>query len=426
VKSIGDQYRRPRAPLNVGIVGGSIAGCLMALELLGAGHRVTVFERSRGEMQGLLGAGLGTPTPMFRTLVERGLVGADLPHLALDEMAFVGQAAGGERLGHVALTLPLIFISFHWGDLHRGLRSRVPDDAYRAGQGVSGVSSLDGGAVIRLDDHSEHRFDVVVCAEGYHSQSRTALFGSEPEYRGYICWRGVLDEREMDAGELMRSTFARFGCRGMPGSFLYPVPGADGSIVRGERLVNWGCYVPVAAEKLADFLVDSSGQRHDGTIPPGRLRPEQEHDFRTLARESLPPYYADNRQRQRRHLRASRVLGGRTRLPRRAHLPGRRRRRGGAAVHGKRDLQGRHQCHQPRRGAGRARGPRRSTRTLGRFGGRDGRTHPRSGTAVRPGLIQGTPDFGAMDTTTAADWWTDSITHPEGFTFEARGFATDR
>jgi len=293
VKSIGDQYRRPRAPLNVGIVGGSIAGCLMALELLGAGHRVTVFERSRGEMQGLLGAGLGTPTPMFRTLVERGLVGADLPHLALDEMAFVGQAAGGERLGHVALTLPLIFISFHWGDLHRGLRSRVPDDAYRAGQGVSGVSSLDGGAVIRLDDHSEHRFDVVVCAEGYHSQSRTALFGSEPEYRGYICWRGVLDEREMDAGELMRSTFARFGCRGMPGSFLYPVPGADGSIVRGERLVNWGCYVPVAAEKLADFLVDSPGQRHDGTIPPGRLRPEQEHDFRTLARESLPPYYAD-------------------------------------------------------------------------------------------------------------------------------------
>ena len=41
-------------------------------------------------------------------------------------------------------------------------------------------------------------------------------------------------------------------------------------------------------------------------------------------------------------------------------------------------------------------------------------------------FIQGTPDFGAMDTTTAAAWWTDSITHPEGFTFEARGFATDR
>ena len=109
--------------MNVGIVGGSIAGCLMALELLGAGHRVTVFERSRGELQGLLGAGLGTPTPMFRTLVERGLVD-----------------------------------------------------------------------------------------------------GSEPEYRGYIRWRGVLDEREMDAGELMRSTFARFGCKGMAG--VVPVSGA--------------------------------------------------------------------------------------------------------------------------------------------------------------------------------------------------------
>lgn len=31
----------------------------------------------------------------------------------------------------------------------------------------------------------------------------------------------------------------------------------------------------------------------------------------------------------------------------------------------------------------------------------------------------GTSDFGTMDTTTAANWWSDSITHPEGFTFEA-------
>lgn len=398
----------------------------MALELLGAGHRVTVFERSRGEMQGLLGAGLGTPTPMFRTLVERGLVGADLPHLALDEMAFVGQAAGGERLGHVALTLPLIFISFHWGDLHRGLRSRVPDDAYRAGQGVSGVSSLDGGAVIRLDDHSEHRFDVVVCAEGYHSQSRTALFGSEPEYRGYICWRGVLDEREMDAGELMRSTFARFGCRGMPGSFLYPVPGADGSIVRGERLVNWGCYVPVAAEKLADFLVDSSGQRHDGTIPPGRLRPEQEHDFRTLARESLPPYYADIVNASDGTFAQAVFSVG---VP--DYHAGRICLAGDAGA-----------VAPPFTGSGIFKAATNAINlaaalgahedldaALAHWGASEAAMAERIldlGRQFDQAFIQGTPDFGAMDTTTAADWWTDSITHPEGFTFEARGFATDR
>jgi glycine/D-amino acid oxidase-like deaminating enzyme len=35
--------------LDVGIVGGSIAGCFAALELLDAGHRVTVFERSEAE-----------------------------------------------------------------------------------------------------------------------------------------------------------------------------------------------------------------------------------------------------------------------------------------------------------------------------------------------------------------------------------------
>jgi 2-polyprenyl-6-methoxyphenol hydroxylase-like FAD-dependent oxidoreductase len=416
---IGDRYQRAKAPLNVGIVGGSIAGCLMALELLGAGHRITVFERSRGELQGLLGAGLGTPTPMFRTLVERGLVDADLPHLALDEMAFVGQEGGGERLGHVALRVPLIFISFHWGDLHRGLRSRVPHDAYRAGQGVSSVSSLDDGAVIRLDDGSEHRFDVVVCAEGYHSQTRTDLFGTEAEYRGYICWRGVLDEREMDTGELMESTFARFGCEGMPGSFLYPVPGADGSIVRGERLVNWGCYVPVAAEELADFLVDSSGQRHDGTIPPGRLRPGQEAEFRTLARESLPPYYADIVNASDGTFAQAVFSVG---VP--DYHAGRICMTGDAGT-----------VAPPFTGSGIFKAATNAinlTAALGahedvdaalaHWGASEAAMAERIldlGRQFDRAFIQGTPDFGTMDTTTAANWWSDSITHPEGFTFEA-------
>jgi hypothetical protein len=240
--------------LSVGIVGGSIAGCMMALELLGAGHRLTMFERSHGQLEGSLGAGLGTPTPMFRTLVDRGLIDATLPHLFLDEMVFVSRTANGERFGHVALTIPLIFAAFHWGDLYRGLRSRVPDASYRG---------------------------------------RRALFpDSGPEYRGYVCWRGVLDEREMDAGELMPATFARFGSTGLPGSFLYPVPGADGSVATGDRLINWGCYVPVSAAELPGFLVDANGHQHEGAIPPGHLPADREQRLRAIARESLPPYYA--------------------------------------------------------------------------------------------------------------------------------------
>jgi 2-polyprenyl-6-methoxyphenol hydroxylase-like FAD-dependent oxidoreductase len=279
--------------LDVGIVGGSIAGCFTALELLDAGHRVTVFERSQDELHGLLGAGLGTPTPMFRTLVERDLVDEDIPHLSLTEMAFVSPDAHGARLGAAPLRRPLIFVAFHWGDLHRGLRARVPEEAYRAGLHVSDVRPGDG-VVVLVAGGEEHRFDLVVFADGYHSSGRRLLFPDvELDYRGYVCWRGVVDEGDVPGGTDVGSTFARFGTTGLPGSFIYPIPGRDGSVVTGERLINWGCYVPLSEADLNAFFVGRDGRRHDGTIPPGEMQPDEERRLKALARESLPPLYAD-------------------------------------------------------------------------------------------------------------------------------------
>ncbi len=281
--------------LDVGVIGGSIAGCFAALELIAAGHRVTIFERSDAELHGLLGAGLGTPTPTFRTLVERGLVDEGLPRVSLPEMVFVGPDAGGARRGRVALRRRLIFEAFHWSDLHRGLRERMPEVAYRAGQHVERVTQGSAAtATITLADGSEHGFDLVICADGYLSQSRRTLFGwVEREYRGYVCWRGVVEEAEVCDGNDLISDFVRFGTTGLPGSFLYPIPGRHGSVVAGERLINWGCYVPVAADELNEFLVGADGTRQPGAIPPGGMRPEQERGLKSLARQTLPPLYAE-------------------------------------------------------------------------------------------------------------------------------------
>lgn len=277
------------------MIGGSIAGCCAALELLDAGHRVTVFERSDAELHGLLGAGLGTPTRMFETLLGRGLVDPELPHLALREMLFVSRDPRGARHGRVALRRELVFVAFHWGDLHRGLRSRMPEPVYRAGQTVTEIAQADPDhAVVTLDDGSQHRFDLVICADGYLSPSRRALFPEvELRYRGYVCWRGVVADRQIADGTTLGPTFVRFGIGGLPGSFLYPVPGADGSIEVGERLINWGCYVPVPASDLADFLVSRDGTRYEGTIPPGAMAPEQERRLKSIARQSMPPFYAN-------------------------------------------------------------------------------------------------------------------------------------
>ncbi len=281
--------------LDIGVVGGSLAGCFAALELLAAGHRVTVFEASDAELHGLLGAGLGTPTPTFATLVERGLVDGALPHVRLEDMLFVGLDPHGGRRGRVALRRSLMFVAFHWTDLHRGLRARMPASDYRAGVTVDSVSQPDPDhALVCLADGAQHPFDLVVCADGYRSQSRHSLFADvRMDYRGYVCWRGVVPEDRVNDADSLRSDFVRLGTKGLPGSFLYPVPGQDGRTGPGERLINWGCYLPVQAADLADFLVARDGRHHDGAIPPGEMEAAQEGRLKAIARESLPPLYAD-------------------------------------------------------------------------------------------------------------------------------------
>lgn len=407
--------------LRVGVVGGSISGCLCALELLRAGHRVTVFERAREEsFEGLLGAGLGTPSATFETLVARGLVDADLPHIALEDMAFVGGAAGGERRGRIALTVPLDFISFHWRDLRHALRTRVPDGAYRAGDRVTGVRTLDDAAVVALEDGREERFDLVVCADGHDSECRRALFpGVEPEYQGYVCWRGVLHERELDSCELPESRFARFGSRLLPGSFLYPVPGPEGSGAAGRRSINFGCYLPVAGEELPGYLVGEDGRRHHGAVPPGQLRLDEEARLGSLARESLPPAYADIVSATRdTFVQAIYAVE----VP--AYHSGRICLTGDAGslappFTGSGIFKAATNAIELARALARSEQP---DHALARWGAAQTALGERLLDLARQyhrTFIGSHPDFAEMDEETTRAWWRRSVTYPEGFTFES-------
>lgn len=279
--------------LTIGIVGGSIAGCTAAIELSRAGHQVTVFERSPVALKDR-GAGMAAPVDTIKTLVERDLIDADMPHFLINEIPHIGRSEEEEPYGHVAWRVPVTMKPFNWGDLYRNLRARVPETIYHYGCKVTAINNTAGKkATIQFDDGHIQEFDLVICADGYRSLGRQTICPEvEMNYRGYVLWRCVLKEDQLPTIEPIDNNIARLSYSEGHAVF-YLVPGADGTCEPGERWVNAAMYVRVPEDELPQFLVGANGYQHQGSIPPGNMRPELEKGLKALAREHLPAYFAD-------------------------------------------------------------------------------------------------------------------------------------
>jgi 2-polyprenyl-6-methoxyphenol hydroxylase-like FAD-dependent oxidoreductase len=280
--------------MRIGIVGGSIAGCSAAIHLARANHDVTVFERSARELVGR-GAGIGTPSSTLRSLIEQDLVDEDFPHFVCRESPFTARTSPEDALGRTAWTLPLDIALFHWGDLFRNLRRRVPDEMYRAGVAVEGAELSEDGVSLQLSDGATEAFELVLFADGYASMGRQWFFSEvDLQYRGYVLWRGVLPESELADSGPLEGKLPRLTYRGTAGhTVLYFVPGEDGAVAPGQRLVNWAAYIPVDADELPDLLTDAKGKRHQSSLPPGGMRQEWVSRLTALLVENLPRYYGD-------------------------------------------------------------------------------------------------------------------------------------
>jgi 2-polyprenyl-6-methoxyphenol hydroxylase-like FAD-dependent oxidoreductase len=281
--------------LNIGIVGGSIAGCSAAILMGRAGHNVTVFERSVGVLVGR-GGGIGTPSSVVKDLIEKDFLDADFPNWSTSEMPFTIRTAADERLGYTPWAIPLDLRVFHWSALWNNLRKRVPEEIYHQGRRV--VSAKPAGAesvILRFDDGDERNFDLVLFADGYNSLGRQLLFpGTELTYRGYLLWRGLLPELEIEDSTPLGKNIPRLAYRDLPGHMVsYFIPDDHGSIEEGKRICNWAAYIPIDKADLQEFMVDRDGIHRSGTMPPGKMRLEEEERLKRLVTDNLPTYYGD-------------------------------------------------------------------------------------------------------------------------------------
>jgi 2-polyprenyl-6-methoxyphenol hydroxylase-like FAD-dependent oxidoreductase len=274
----------------VGIVGGSIAGCAVALAAArGKADETVVFERATGELRER-GVGLALNEDRYAELEAAGFVDDGMPWAAVSSRRWFAQ---GEEsaLGREIATVPFRARAYNWGSLWHELRRRIPAAVeYRAGAAVVEVRDGADAATVALADGNEERFDLVVGADGYRSIVRASLFpDTQPEYAGYFLWRGTFPvERLAELDGLLRRgerwSAQEAATVGVTGGHMiaYRIPDTTGI----NQVMNWGLYGQAPASALGVKLDEPT------SIPPGTMTDTLLDYLLAQADDLLPPYWA--------------------------------------------------------------------------------------------------------------------------------------
>lgn len=286
--------RRVRSVL---VSGASVAGPTLAFWLRRAGFEVTVVEKALGIRGG------GYPIDLRGAavdVVERmGLLGSlRTLHIRTRQVSFVDEngepvgAVDAEAVGgsHAERDLEL-----RRGDLTDALYRRSADDVeYLFSDSIASLDDHAGGVDVTFESEVERTFDIVVGADGLHSNVRRLAFGPESAYTHHLGWcfvgftaknRPGLSHEVLCANSPGRMA-ALYAVRDSPAlhallAFARPAPTrdelrtlqADPTVV-GEPFAGIGGHVPWMLTELDgadDVFADAVSQVRMPTWSTGRV-----------------------------------------------------------------------------------------------------------------------------------------------------------
>lgn len=271
------------------VAGGSLGGLMAANLLARAGHEVTVLEKAAGALDGR-GAGIVTHAALVDGLERCGMpddfeLGVAIPgRITLD--------SAGRVLGE--MRLPQVLTS--WSRLYQLLHGLLPGRVqYRQGVTVQGVEQ-DEAAVRLHTSQGSFEAELLIGADGIRSSVRQQYWPQvQPDYAGYIAWRGLCDEALLSRA-CRETVFERFGFCLPPGEQLigYPVAGSGNRTQPGQRAWNFVWYrAAPAPDRLAQLLTDADGEHHPQGIPPHKVSWRAVAQMREDARRLLAPAFAE-------------------------------------------------------------------------------------------------------------------------------------
>jgi 2-polyprenyl-6-methoxyphenol hydroxylase-like FAD-dependent oxidoreductase len=270
------------------VVGGSLTGLAAGILLRKIGWEVDIFERSPQSLSDR-GAGIVMQEETLELLRLCGAKDDSDAGVTLTYRQYLnanGSVASSDRM-------PQLMTS--WGLLYAWLKRSFPAKNYHLGHEFDSLRQGSSSVTSHFKGGMETEADLLVAADGFRSSIRGLLLPEiQPEYAGYVAWRGVVPESELSA-DVLRVFNDNFTFFTMPESHIlcYLIPSETGDTGVGQRRLNWVWYWNLTEAELVPLLTDANGLRRTYAIPPGALHPEQESKQRKIAERVLPPAFKE-------------------------------------------------------------------------------------------------------------------------------------
>jgi len=271
--------------VKVGIIGGSIGGLTAACLLRDRGLAdVEVFERSLSELE-QRGAGIGFLEPASRYLEKYGKVNLDDISVKTPKIRYLDR--GNE----------VIFEKHHpyrfssWTTVYKLLLRSFGLSRYKLGHELVDWENRSESVTAEFSNAKKATFDFMICADGVGSDSRRKLLPAvQNNYSGYVAWRGMVSEGELD--KKLRKTLSEaitYYVFANSHILVYPIPSLNGSVEKGKRLINFVWYRNYAeGSELDDLLTGNDDKYRPLSVPPGVLQEHHVLEAKSVAKARMP------------------------------------------------------------------------------------------------------------------------------------------